>query len=371
MRSSTSVTAVTDGTGGRAPVEHRTLGGTGIRVSALTLGTMMFGPWGNDDVDACTRIVHRALDGGINLIDTADVYSAGVSEEIVGRAIAGRRDEVVLATKFHNPMGPGPNERGNSRVWIMRAVEASLRRLGTDHIDLYQVHRPEPGTDPEETLSALTDLQRQGTIRAFGSSTFAGWQLVEAQWIAERRGLARFRTEQPPYSILVRHIEHDVLPVAGRYGLGVVVWAPLGRGWLTGRYRREDFDRSPEGRAARSLARGGPVAGQFDESRPAIQRKLDVVADLIPIAAQAGLSMAHMAVAFTLAHPHVTSAIVGPRTEAQIDDLLEGADVRLGPDVLDAIDGIVPPGTTVDDQDRGFAPWWMEPDARRRRGGVS
>ena len=347
-------------------MEYRSLGGTGIRVSALTLGSMMFGPWGNDDAQECARIVHRALDGGINLIDTADVYSAGASEEIVGRAIAGRRDEVVLATKFHNPMGSGPNERGNSRVWIMRAVEASLRRLGTDHIDLYQVHRPEPETDLEETLAALTDLQRQGTIRAFGTSTFAGWQLVEAQWVAERRGLARFRTEQPPYSILARHIEHDVLPVAGRYGLGVLVWAPLGRGWLTGRYRRDAFDRAPEARAARSLDRGGPVAGQFDEARPSIQRKLDVVEDLVAVSAQTGVPMAHMAVAFTLAHPHVTSAIVGPRTEAQIADLLAGADVRLGPDVLDAIDEVVPPGTTVDEQDRGFAPWWMEPSSRRR-----
>jgi aryl-alcohol dehydrogenase-like predicted oxidoreductase len=347
-------------------VEYRILGATGIRVSTHCLGTMMFGAWGNTDVDECVRVVHEALDGGINFVDTADVYSAGASEEIVGRAIAGRRDEVVLATKFHNPMGEGVNERGNSRVWIMRAVEASLRRLGTDHIDLYQVHRPEEETAIEETLSALTDLQRAGTIRAFGSSTFPGWQIVEAQWAAERRGLERFRTEQPPYSILARHAELDVLPVAAAHRMGVLVWAPLGRGWLTGRYRRAGFDRSPDSRATRSAARGGPVAAQFDESRPEIQAKLDSVERLAPIAEQAGMPMAHMAVAFTLAHPAVTSAIVGPRMPGQLEDLLAGQDLRLDATTLDAIDAVVPPGSTLDRADWGFSPWWLEPSHRRR-----
>ncbi len=347
-------------------MEYRTLGSTGVRVSTHCLGAMMFGEWGNTDVDECVRIVHAALDGGVNFVDTADMYSAGQSEEIVGRALKGRRDDVVLATKVFAEMGPGQNQRGNSRVWIMREVEDSLRRLGTDHIDLYQIHRPEAETDVEETLGALTDLQRQGKIRYFGSSTFPGWQMVEAQWTAERRGLSRFRTEQPPYSIFVRHVEQDVLPVAERYGMGVLVWSPLCRGWLTGRYRRESFDESPQARAARGAERGGPTAAQFDRSRAEIQRKLDLVEELAKLAADAGVSMTHMAIAFTLAHPAVTSAIVGPRTMEQMQDMLAGADVRLDDAALDVIDELVTPGTVVDENDRGFSPWWLEPPARRR-----
>jgi aryl-alcohol dehydrogenase-like predicted oxidoreductase len=348
-------------------MEYRALGSTGVRVSTHCLGTMMFGPWGNDDEDVCIRIVRRAIDGGINFVDTADMYSAGRSEEILGKALTDSvRDDVVLATKFHNPMGPGQNQRGNSRLWIMRAVEDSLRRLGTDRIDLYQVHRPEGETAVEETLGALTDLQRQGKIRYFGSSTFPGWQMVEAAWVAERRGLSTFRTEQPPYSIFVRHVEHDVLPVAQELGMGVLVWSPLARGWLTGRYRRESFDESPDARAARGRERGPYIAAQFDLARPEIQRKLDLVEPLSKLAADAGISMAHMAVAFTLAHPAVTSAIVGPRTVEQLDDLLAGTDARLDAATLDAIDELVPPGTVVDENDRGFTPWWFEAAARRR-----
>jgi aryl-alcohol dehydrogenase-like predicted oxidoreductase len=345
-------------------VEYRTLGTTGVRVSTHCLGAMMFGSWGNTDVDACVRMVHEALDAGINFVDTADVYSAGESERIVGEALAERRDEVVLATKVHGRMGPGKNDEGNSRLWITREVDSSLRRLGTDHIDLYQIHRPEPQTAIDETLGALTDLQRAGKIRYFGSSTFPGWQLEEAAWVAERNGLSRFRTEQPPYSIFVRQIELDVLPVAQRLGMGVLVWSPLCRGWLTGRYRREAFDRSPEARAARVGGRG--MGWQFDESRPEIQRKLDLVEELAKLAAEAGVTMTHMAVAFALAHPGVTSAIIGPRTPEQLADLLFGADVRLEPAILDAIDELVAPGTIVDENDRGFDPWWLEADARRR-----
>jgi aryl-alcohol dehydrogenase-like predicted oxidoreductase len=345
-------------------VEYRTLGTTGVRVSTHCLGAMMFGSWGNTDVDACVRMVHEALDAGINFVDTADVYSAGESERIVGEALAERRDEVVLATKVHGRMGPGKNDEGNSRLWITREVDSSLRRLGTDHIDLYQIHRPEPQTAIDETLGALTDLQRAGKIRYFGSSTFPGWQLEEAAWVAERNGLSRFRTEQPPYSIFVRQIELDVLPVAQRLGMGVLVWSPLCRGWLTGRYRREAFDRSPEARAARVGGRG--MGWQFDESRPEIQRKLDLVEELAKLAAEAGVTMTHMAVAFALAHPGVTSAIIGPRTPEQLADLLSGADVRLEPAILDAIDELVAPGTIVDENDRGFDPWWLEADARRR-----
>jgi aryl-alcohol dehydrogenase-like predicted oxidoreductase len=347
-------------------MEVRTLGSTGVHVSTHCLGAMMFGAWGTTDVDECVRMIHAALDGGINFVDTADVYSAGQSEEIVGRALKGRRDDVVLATKVHGEMGEGPNRRGNSRLWIAREVEDSLRRLGTDHIDLYQIHRPDPDTDVEETLGALTDLQRQGKIRYFGSSTFPGWQMIEAQWTAERRGLSRFRTEQPPYSIFVRQIEHDVLPVAQRFGMGVLVWSPLCRGWLTGRYRRDGFDESPQARASRGRERGAAIAAQFDRSRPENQRKLDLVESLAKIAADAGVSMTHMAIAFTLAHPGVTSAIIGPRTMEQLQDMLAGADVRLDEQTLNAIDELVPPGTVVDDNDRGFTPWWFQPSARRR-----
>jgi aryl-alcohol dehydrogenase-like predicted oxidoreductase len=345
-------------------VEYRVLGTTGVRVSTHCLGAMMFGSSGNRDHDDCIRMIHDAIEAGINFVDTADVYSDGESEEIVGKALEGRRDDVVLASKVHWEMGPGQNDHGNTRLWIMREVENSLRRLRTDHIDLYQIHRPEPETDIEETLGVLTDLQRAGKIRYFGSSTFSGWQIVEAQWVAERRGLSKFRTEQPPYSIFVRQIERDVLPVTQRYGMGVLVWSPLARGWLTGRYRREAFDRSPESRASRGAERG--MAWQFDESRPEIQHKLDLAEEVAKLAADAGVSMTHLAVAFTLAHPAVTSAIIGPRTGEQLADLLAGADLRLDTDVLDAIDELVRPGTVVDEGDRGFAPWWLETEERRR-----
>jgi len=347
-------------------MEYRGLGGTGLQVSTHCLGTMMFGAWGNPDADECVRIIQAALDGGINFVDTADVYSNGESEEIVGKALTGRRDEVILATKVHGTMGPGRNEQGNSRVWIMREVEDSLRRLGTDRIDLYQIHRPERWTDIEETLGALTDLQRQGKIRYLGCSTFPGWQIVEAHWVAERRGLSRFRTEQPPYSIFVRGIEHDVLPVAQRYGMGVLVWSPLNRGWLAGRYRRDRFDRSPESRATRGAARADWLAVLYDESRPEVQRKLDVVEQLVRLAEGEGTTLPRLAIAWVLAHPAVTSAIIGPRTMEQLEDLLDAADLRLGGTTLDAIDELVPPGTMVDPNDAGFEPWWFEPTARRR-----
>lgn len=347
-------------------MEYRTLGRTGVRVSTYALGTMMFGSDGNPDEKECIDIVHAALDAGVNLIDTADTYSHGEAEAIVGKAIAGHRDEIVLSTKVRLRAGDGPNELGASRLWIMRQVEASLKRLGTDHIDLYQIHRPDGDTDVEETLGALTDLQRQGKIRYFGSSTYPGWQMVEAQWTAEQRGLSRFRTEQPPYSIFVRQIEHDVLPVAEKYGMGVLVWSPLCRGWLTGRYRRDEWDDSPEARATRGPQRADWMRPMYDRSRPEVQHKLDLVEQLLTIADKAGITLTHMAIAFTLAHPAVTSTIIGPRTREQLDDLLGAADVRLYDGTLDAIDELVPPGTLVDEEDRGFDPWWFEPEARRR-----
>ncbi len=345
-------------------MEYRKLGTTGVEVSTQCLGAMMFGEWGNTDVDECVRIIHTALDGGINFIDTADVYSQGQSEEIVGRALKGRRDDVVLATKAHGQMGEGRNRSGNSRRWIVQEVENSLRRLQTDHIDLYQMHRPDPSTDIEETMGALDTLVIQGKIRYAGSSTFPAWQIVESQWASERRGLTRFVCEQPPYSIFVRAAELDVFPVTQRYGMGVIVWSPLAGGWLAGRYRR-DQDVPSDSRAARYSSRGGPIAARFDMSKPVNQRKLDLVEELVPVADKAGLSMTHMANAFTLAHPAVTSAIIGPRTMEQLEDALAGADVELDADTLDAIDDIVAPGTVVNEADRGYTPPWMEPPARR------
>src|SRR5438445_6508602 len=278
-------------------MEYRILGRTGVKVSAQCLGTMMFGGWGNTDGHECVSMIHEALDAGINFVDTADVYSEGRSEEIVGRALKGRRNDFVVATKVHGVMGTGLNEQGSSRLWIMREVENSLRRLQTDHIDLYQVHRPDAEVDIEETLSALTDLVHQGKVRYIGCSTFPGWQIVESHWVAERRGLARFICEQPPYSIFVRSVEADVLPVTQRYGMGVIVWSPLAGGWLAGKYRRGQ-EVPKDSRAVRYKERGSPIAARYDTSRPENQRKLDVAADLIPLADKAGIPLTHPAIAF-------------------------------------------------------------------------
>jgi aryl-alcohol dehydrogenase-like predicted oxidoreductase len=338
----------------------RTLGGTGIKVSPYCLGAMMFGAWGNSDHDDSVRIIHAALDGGINFIDTADVYSQGESEEIVGKALHGRRDQVVLATKAHGSMGEDPNESGNSRRWIVREVDNSLRRLQTDYIDLYQMHRPDPSADIDETLSALSDLIHAGKVRAIGSSTFPAEQIVEAQWTAERRGRERFRCEQPPYSILARGIETSVLPTCARYGMGVIAWSPLAGGWLTGKYRKDSDIDMTSGRASRIPAR-------FDPSLPENARKLEIVEELVKIAADAGTSLTHLAVAFVISHPAVTSAIIGPRTMDQLTDLLKGADVTLDDAVLDRIDQIVPPGVTLNAADAGWQPPALTDPALRRR----
>jgi len=346
-------------------MEYRTLGRTGVKVSTHCLGTMMFGPWGNTNEDECIRMIRDAIDAGINFVDTADVYGEGRSEEIVGKALQGRRDEVVLATKVHSPMGKGVNDQGNSRYWIMKEVEHSLRRLQTDHIDLYQMHRPDPDTDIEETLGALSDLVHEGKVRYLGCSTFPGWEIAEAHAVSERRGLERFVSEQPPYSIFVRHIEWDVLPVAQRYGMGVIVWSPLAGGWLAGRYRKGEGAPS-DSRLVRYKERGSPVAKRYDPSVPENERKLDVVEELVLLAEKAGTTITHLAIAFTLAHPAVASSIIGPRTPEQLTDLLAGADVRLDADTLDAIDELVAPGSVVFDFDRGYSPPWMAPEARRR-----
>jgi aryl-alcohol dehydrogenase-like predicted oxidoreductase len=321
---------------------------------------MMFGAWGNPDHDDSIRIIHRALDAGINFIDTADVYSAGESEEIVGKALAGgRRDDVVLATKFHGAMGEPPNRRGNSRRWIMEEVDNSLRRLQTDWIDLYQVHRAEPDTDIDETLGALTDLVRSGKVRYIGTSTFPPSEIVEAQWTAQRRGRERFVTEQPPYSLLVRAVETEVLPVCERYGMGVIPWSPLAGGWLSGAYRK-DGD-VPASRRAQRLPQ------RYDLTLPGNQRKLDAADALARLADEAGVSLIHMALAFVIRHPAVTAAIIGPRTMEHLDGQLGAADVELSDELLDRIDEIVPPGTNFSDADAGWQPPSLMPEYRRRR----
>jgi aryl-alcohol dehydrogenase-like predicted oxidoreductase len=319
----------------------------------------MFGAWGDTDVDECVGIVHRALDAGINFVDTADVYARGESEEFLGKALRGRRDDVVLATKVNNPMRPAPNYGGNSRRWIMRAVEDSLRRLDTDWIDLYQIHRPDPTTPIDETLAALDTLVQHGKVRAIGTSTFPAELLVEAAWAASTGGYHRFATEQPPYSMLARGIERDVLPACERLGLGVLVWAPLNRGWLSGKYRR-DADATDDSRARRQAA-------HFDFGTPAAARKLDALDELDRVAADVGCSLIHLAIAFTLAHPAVTSAIIGPRTPAQLESMLGSDHVVLDDDTLDRIDRIVAPGTNVNPADAGYVPPAIADPRLRRR----
>jgi aryl-alcohol dehydrogenase-like predicted oxidoreductase len=340
-------------------MDLRTLGSTGVKVTPLCLGAMMFGAWGNPDHEDSIRIIHRALDAGINFIDTADVYSRGESEEIVGKALAGgRRDNVVLATKVHGTMGEDPNEFGNSRRWIVKEVENSLRRLGTDWIDLYQIHRPEADTDIDETLGALSDLVRAGKVRYVGSSTFPASQIVEAQWVAQRRGRERFVCEQPPYSILVRGIESDVLPTCRRYGMGVIPWSPLAGGWLSGRYRLgEELPKSH---------RAGRIPTRYDMSLPGNQRKLEMADALARLAEEAGITLIEMALAFVIRHPAVTAAIIGPRTIEQLESQLPAADVELSDETLDRIDEIVPPGVNLNPADGGWPNPALESAARRR-----
>jgi aryl-alcohol dehydrogenase-like predicted oxidoreductase len=338
-------------------MEYRRLGRTGVHVSKLCLGTMMFGAWGNTDHDDSIRIIHAALDAGINFVDTADVYSAGESEEIVGKALKGRRDDVVLATKFFVPMGDDPNQRGGSRRWIITEVENSLKRLGTDWIDLYQVHRPDPETDVEETLSALTDLVQQGKVRYIGSSSYSAGEIVEAQWAARERRLERFRTEQPPYSILVRGIELDVLPTARRHGMGILTYSPLAGGWLSGSW---GADSSPTSPARQRLA------ARFDMSMPENQRKLEAVEQLAHVADEARMPLIELAIAFVVNHPAVTSAIIGPRTMEQLDSQLPAAEVALDPAILDRIDKIVKPGVNLNPADTSYGEQVLEPSLRRR-----
>ena len=341
-------------------MEMRVLGSTGVRVSPLCLGAMMFGAWGNTDHEESVRIIQEALDSGINFVDTADVYSGGESEEIVGKALAaGRRDRVVLATKAHARMGDDVNAQGNSRRWLIRECENSLRRLGTDYIDLYQIHRPDPTADIDETLGALTDLIRAGKICYAGSSTFPAAQIVQAQWTAQRRRRERFVCEQPPYSMLVRGVEAEVLPVCQQYGMGVIAWSPLAGGWLSGRYR-SGSELPASGRAQR-------IPQRFDLSLPGNQAKLAAAEQLARLAEDAGLSLIHLALAFVISHPAITSAIIGPRTMEHLKGQLGAADVVLEPAILDRIDEIVPPGTNLNSPDSGYEPPALADSALRRR----
>ena len=339
-------------------MQQRTLGRTGVTVSQFCLGAMMFGSWGNPDHDECIAIIRAALDAGITFIDTADVYGAGESEEIVGKALAGRRDDVVLATKFHNPMGDDANRSGNSRRWIVRAVEDSLRRLGTDWIDLYQVHRPDPTVDIDETLGALTDLVHQGKVRYIGGSTFPASQIVEAQWAARERNLQRFVTEQPPYSILVRAVENDVLPTCQRHAVAVMSYSPLAGGWLSGRWRKDS--------GQQDSSRANRLPDRFDLADPHNQRKLDAVEQLAQLSEQAGHTLIQLAIGFAKAHPAITAPLIGPRTMDQLHTQLAAADIVLSDDLLDRIDQIVPPGTTLNPADNSFDNPALAPTARRR-----
>jgi aryl-alcohol dehydrogenase-like predicted oxidoreductase len=340
-------------------MDYRNLGGTGVKVSKFCLGAMMFGSWGNTDEDDCIRITHAALDAGINFIDTADVYGEGGSEEILAKALKGRRDDVILATKCHLPMSKEPNHQGSSRRWIYTSVENSLKRLGTDYIDLYQIHRYQDGCDHAETLGALSDLVHDGKIRYLGSSTYPPSKVVEAQWVSERRNLERFVCEQPPYSLLYRAIETEMLPVIQDYRMGAIAWGPLGGGWLSGRWRK--------GTTEMESSRADRIPHRYDLSKPANQRKLDATEDLALLAEEAGLSLIHMALAFVANHPGITSPIIGPRTMEHLESQIGAADVKLSTDVLDRIDKIVPPGTNVTASDNGYAPPSIMNKSLRRR----
>jgi aryl-alcohol dehydrogenase-like predicted oxidoreductase len=339
-------------------MQYRTLGRTGVQVSSLVLGAMNFGAIGRTGQDEATAIVDAALEAGINLIDTADMYGRGESEELVGKAIAGRRDDLVLATKATMPMGDERNHQGSSRRWLYRALDDSLRRLGVEHVDLYQIHRWDPRTSDEETLSALTDLQRAGKIRSFGSSTFPAYRIVEAQWAAWEHRLSRYATEQPSYSILQRGIETHVLPVTEQYGLGVLAWSPLASGWLSGAIR-----------AGREIttSRAGLLPERFDLGVPSNRARLDAVEQLVKVADEAGLTLIQLALGFVTAHPAVTSAIIGPRTVEHLHAQLAAADTVLSADVLDAIDAIVAPGVDLAPQEKfDTPPSLLEPSLRRR-----
>jgi aryl-alcohol dehydrogenase-like predicted oxidoreductase len=328
-------------------MEYRPLGRSGITVSHLTLGAMMFGAMGNQDRDECARIVHRALDAGITTINTADGYSAGQSEEILGEALAGgRRDEVVLTVKFGVKLDGNPNHGGGSRRWINQAIDGSLRRLKTDHIDVYELGAPDPDTDIDETLGALTDLVAAGKIRSFGTSKMPPSQIVEARDIATRRGHGVFRVEEAPYSILNRVVEYDLLPTSQRLGIGILAFSVLGGGWLSGRYR-----------SGQTVATSGPRSHrpQMDAAAPENAAKFAAADALGDLADKNDLTLIQLATAWTANHPAVSSVVIGPRTMEQLEGYLAADGVQLSTEVLDRIDEIVSPGVTIDVADAMWA----------------
>jgi aryl-alcohol dehydrogenase-like predicted oxidoreductase len=361
-------------------MQYEALGRSGVVVSRLCLGTMMFGAQGNPDHDESVRIIRTAFDAGINFVDSADVYSYGESEEILGKALQGRRDNVVVATKLHHPMSDDVlNRRGSSRSWIPRACEASLQRLGTDYIDLYQVHRPDPLTDIDDTLGALSDLVHQGKVRMIGCCTFPPSDLVDTWHVAERRGHVHFSCNQPPYSLFVRSVEREVLPVCRRLGMGAICWSPLNSGWLTGRMRRGvEAPSSPRMAIPMNRARDETESGfgkprlpypamLIDDSFPPFARKFDAVEELLGLSAESGISMIDLALGFVLAHPALTSAIIGPRTMDQLTSQLGATDTTLPADVLDRLDAIVPPGTDILPGEAGYQLREFTEAGRRRR----
>jgi len=349
-------------------MKYRFLGRTGFQVSEYMLGTMSYGCDGNTDEDECIGIVHAALDRGINFIDTADTYSHGEAEAIVGKALVGRRNKVVLATKFRLPASDGRNDQGGSRYWVMKQVENSLRRLKTDHIDLYQMHRPDPNTDLDETLGALTDLVSQGKVRYLGCSTFPAWYLSEAQAVSRMNKLARFVNESSPYSLFQRTVERERLPAVQHYKMGFTAWSPLNGGWLTGKYRADGVV-PPSSRAERVKGQWGEhypiLQTRFDMKRPGNQKKFELLSELQSIAQQADLRLMYMAMAFPLANPAVTSVILGPRKLEQYKEMEAGFDAKLGASTLDQLDRLLPPGNLIEEADRGYVSPWMTPEVRR------
>jgi aryl-alcohol dehydrogenase-like predicted oxidoreductase len=301
-----------------------TLGKSGLKVSRACLGTMTFGntQWGTDEPES-QRIVDAFLDAGHNFVDTADVYNAGVSEEIVGRAIAKKRGDVVLATKGYNVMGEGPNDRGSSRAHLTRALEDSLRRLGTDYVDLYQLHSWDHDTPIEESMATLDDFVRSGKVRYIGCSNFFGSQLVEAQWAAARVGGTPLVSLQPQYSLIWRDIELDVLPTATRHGMGVIVWSPLGGGMLTGKYAKDGA--LPEGR----LSQGSDLHADGMRALTLTDRNYEIVAQVNTVAQELGSTATAVSLAWLLDRPGVTSVIIGPRTVDQLTQNLAGFDLAL------------------------------------------
>jgi 1-deoxyxylulose-5-phosphate synthase len=317
-------------------MEYRTLGRTGVKVSPLCLGAMNFG--GPTSEEDSIRIVHAALDAGINFVDTANVYTGGASERITGKALAGRRDKVVLATKFWNKMGDGPNDSGGSRFHIMQACEDSLRRLNTDHIDLYQIHRPDLNLPQDETLRALDDLVRQGKVRYVGTSTFPAWMIVESIHISEKAGLNRYVSEQPPYNLLDRRIENEVVPVCQRYGLAILPWSPLGGGVLAGKYPPNQ--QPPDGSRLATLT--------FYKERIS-DRAREVAHEMGQVAAAVGLTLPQLATLWVKDQPGITAPIIGPRTMEHLETALSILDKTLSADVAARLDELNPPGSAVAD----------------------